>query len=253
MLIRFAALADIHGNADALRAVLADIDAFGVSDLVVLRDHFSGPLDAAGTATLLHSRQLSAIRGNHDRYLIETPRHEMHPSDAVAYDQLSTRDLSWLRSLPATLTIDDILLCHATPTDDETYWLETLTPDGTPHAAPLNLITPHVTDLPHSLILCAHTHVPRSIRIPDGPLIVNPGSVGCPAYDDIHPVPHIMQTGTPDASYALLERGPGGWHATFRTLPYDASRMADAARGHGRADWAQAVTTGWLSPAANSR
>ncbi|MBL8561144.1 MAG: metallophosphoesterase family protein, partial [Gemmobacter sp.] len=41
---RFAAIADIHGNADALAAVLADIDAQGITEIVNLGDLLSGPL-----------------------------------------------------------------------------------------------------------------------------------------------------------------------------------------------------------------
>ena len=44
--MRFAAIADIHGNADALDAVLADLAREGISDVVNLGDHLSGPLHA---------------------------------------------------------------------------------------------------------------------------------------------------------------------------------------------------------------
>lgn len=51
--IRIAARADIHGNADALAATLADLGAKGADAVVILGDHFSGPLDTAGTWALL--------------------------------------------------------------------------------------------------------------------------------------------------------------------------------------------------------
>ena len=41
--MRFAAIADIHGNALALEAVLADVDAQGIGDIVNLGDMLSGP------------------------------------------------------------------------------------------------------------------------------------------------------------------------------------------------------------------
>ena len=55
---RFVLIADIHGNADALAAVLADIDARegAGAGIVNLGDHLSGPLDPAGTAALLRGR-----------------------------------------------------------------------------------------------------------------------------------------------------------------------------------------------------
>src|SRR4051812_45869014 len=51
--MRFAAIADVHGNYLALEAVLADIRAQGVSDIVNLGDMLSGPLDARRTIEIL--------------------------------------------------------------------------------------------------------------------------------------------------------------------------------------------------------
>ena len=49
---------------------------------------------------------------------------------------------------------------------------------------------------PARLVLCGHTHVPRAVQV--GPvLVVNPGSVGMPAYTDDTPVPHAIETGAP--------------------------------------------------------
>jgi hypothetical protein len=46
--MKFAAIADVHGNCFALEAVLADIAAIGITDVVNLGDHVSGPLAANG-------------------------------------------------------------------------------------------------------------------------------------------------------------------------------------------------------------
>ncbi|MEN0099242.1 MAG: metallophosphoesterase family protein, partial [Brucella pseudogrignonensis] len=92
---RFAVIADIHGNSDALAAVLADIDALNVQTIVNLGDHLSGPLAARETADMLMAREMIAIRGNHDRWLVEKAVEDMGPSDRVAYDQLEERHLAW--------------------------------------------------------------------------------------------------------------------------------------------------------------
>ena len=97
-----------------------------------------------------------------------------------------------------------------------------------------------------SLILCGHTHIPRIVRLRDGRFVVNAGSVGCPGYVGGEPVPHIVQTGTPDACYAVLERSLLGWQATFRLVPYDPAAMARLAELNGAPAWAKAVRTGWL-------
>ena len=59
------------------------------------------------------------------------------------------------------------------------------------------------TGITQSLILCAHTHLARAVRLRDGRLMVNPGSVGWPGYRDTHPFPHVIEAGTPDARYAI--------------------------------------------------
>jgi diadenosine tetraphosphatase ApaH/serine/threonine PP2A family protein phosphatase len=69
------------------------------------------------------------------------------------------------------------------------------------------------------IILCGHTHVPRVIRLRDGRMIVNPGSVGLPGYDGQAPVSYVVEVGTPHACYAILERTKGGWSATIRYIP----------------------------------
>ena len=58
--MRLAAIADIHGNASALEAVLADITAQGIADIVNLGDHLSGPLEAGRTAEVVGG-QLQAV------------------------------------------------------------------------------------------------------------------------------------------------------------------------------------------------
>ncbi|APZ51603.1 metallophosphoesterase family protein [Salipiger abyssi] len=243
---RFAVLADIHGNADALRAVLQDIDAQGIGTVLNLGDMFSGPLAAGETWALLHDRAFPTVRGNHDRYLIEQRPEEMQPSDRAAHDDLPPEALDWLRNLPVRLELDEALLCHATPRDDQTYWLEDVSAEGHVHPATHASVAERLGAVTQPLILCAHTHLPRIARHGDQ-LIVNPGSVGCPGYADTHPVPHVMQTGTPDACYALLTRAGARWQVTHRHVPYDSTRMAALARARGREDWAEAVAMGWLT------
>ena len=50
---RFAVIADIHSNSDALKAVLQDISDQGVKSVDNLGDHLSGPMAARATAELL--------------------------------------------------------------------------------------------------------------------------------------------------------------------------------------------------------
>jgi diadenosine tetraphosphatase ApaH/serine/threonine PP2A family protein phosphatase len=84
------------------------------------------------------------------------------------------------------------------------------------------------------------------VRLRDGRLIVNPGSVGAPAYDDDLPYFHKMEAGHPFASYAIIEKSAGHWLPSFRNVAYDFQAMADIAAHNGRQEWASGLSTGWL-------
>jgi predicted phosphodiesterase len=245
--MRFAAIADVHGNHLALQAVIADIRAAGIADIVNLGDVASGPLDARRTMDALMALDAVHVLGNHDRWLIDRPVEQMGPWERPAYAQLEARHLDWLRTVPMTrIYRDRVFLCHATPADDNVYWLETVTPEGAVKLAPLDAIEKHAEGIPQSLILCGHTHIARAVRLRDGRLIVNPGSVGSPGFSYHVPYPHVIEAGTPDARYAILDLTSAGWQVTFRHVPYDHEAMAAVARANGDLEFAAALATGWI-------
>jgi diadenosine tetraphosphatase ApaH/serine/threonine PP2A family protein phosphatase len=126
------------------------------------------------------------------------------------------------------------------------YWLDIVHPDGAVALSPLDRIEQFASGLTQSLILCAHTHLARAVRLRDGRLIVNPGSVGCPGFRDKHPYPHVVEAGTPHARYAILELVDGAWQVTFRHVAYDHETMAALARRNGQPELANALATGWI-------
>lgn len=245
--MRFAAIADIHGNHLALEAVLADIREQGITEIVNLGDCFSGPLTAGKTADMLLELNAPTVRGNHDRYLVELAPEAMHVSDRAAHSELAERHLEWLGALPVSIVyLDEVYLCHATPADDNVYWLESVSTDGQVYLKLLEEIEALAAGIDFPLILCGHTHIPRLVRLSDGRLIVNPGSVGCPAYDDDLPYFHKVEAGHPFASYAILEKIGNTWLPVFRQVAYDHMAMAKLAAQNGREEWASGLATGWL-------
>ena len=245
--MRFAAIADVHGNHLALEAVLADIRAHGVTDIVNLGDMASGPLDARRTMDRLMALDAVHVLGNHDRWLIDRPVEKMGAWERPAYPQLNAAHFDWLRTVPATRVFrDQVFLCHATPADDDVYWLEAVTPEGAVTMAPLDAIEKEAEGISLPLILCGHTHVARAVRLRDGRLVVNPGSVGGPGFSYNVPFAHRIEAGTPDARYAILELTPAGWSVTFRHVPYDNAAMAALARRNGDREFALALSTGWV-------
>jgi diadenosine tetraphosphatase ApaH/serine/threonine PP2A family protein phosphatase len=245
--MRFAAIADVHGNYLALEAVLADIRAQRINEIVNLGDMASGPLEARRAMDALMALDAVHVLGNHDRWLIDRPVEKMGSWERPAYAQLETRHFDWLRTVPPTQVFrDQVFLCHATPADDNVYWLETVTPDGSVRMSPLEAIEKEAEGIPQSLILCAHTHIARAVRLGDGRLVVNPGSVGVPGFSYNVPFPHLIEAGAPDARYAILELASGSWRVTFRHVPYDNNAMAELARRSGDAEFASALSTGWI-------
>ena len=245
--MRFAAIADVHGNDLALEAVIADIRGQGIDEIVDLGDMASGPLDARKTRDALMALDAVHVLGNHDRYLIDRPPEKMGSWDRPAYAQLDKVHLDWLRTVPPTRVYRDrVFLCHATPASDQVYWLETVLPDGSVRMASREAIEKAAEGISQRLILCGHTHIARAVRLGDGRLIVNPGSVGSPGYRDTHPFPHLIEAGTPDARYAILELIDETWRVTFRHVLYDHDAMAALARRNGQPELASALATGWI-------
>lgn len=246
--MRIAVVSDIHGNLDALTAVLADIRARHCDLTVNLGDILSGPLQPVETADLLIGLNLPTIRGNHERQLLDTPRPRMGASDAYARDALRADQLDWIAALPATLALNDaVYLCHGTPGDDLEYFLEHLDEDG-PRAADTAEATRRAGAIAHALILCGHTHVPRTLRLDDGRLLANPGSVGLQAYRADYPRPHAMEVGDPRARYAIADDAAGRWRIEPIAVDYDHEAAAARALRNGRADWAHALRTGRVGP-----
>lgn len=147
-------------------------------------------------------------------------------------------------SLPERLWIfEEVLLVHGAPDNDLTYFLETVDEEGLRPASE-DEVRSRLSGIAAEVTLCGHTHLPRSIRLDDGRMIVNPGSVGLPAYEDVCPFPHKIQTGSPHSRYAIVEKKNGRWSAEMIAIVYDWEEAAAIAEMRGRADWARALRTG---------
>ena len=57
---------------------------------------------------------------------------------------------------------------------------------------------------------------------------------------------HVVEAGTPDARYAILELRDGNWRVTLRHVPYDHGAMAALARQNGRPELSSLLATGWI-------
>jgi putative phosphoesterase len=231
--LRLAVISDVHGNGPALDAVLDDIAHQGADAILCLGDHVSGPIDPAGCADRLMAISGPVIRGNHDRWLVE--RENLDMVDRFALLRLRPEHRAWLEAMPATaIFAGEIFLCHGTPDSDETMWLDNLW-DGRETSLPDEAsVTGYAEGLDYPVMLCGHTHIARSVRLRDGRLIINPGSVGLQ-----------LVYGSPDARYAMIERRNGRWLTSLRAVQYDHEAAARMALANGFAQWAEPLSTGW--------
>ncbi len=245
--MRIAVLADIHGNLLALEAVLADVAGEAPDLIVNLGDCLAGPLWPRETMERLAALEAPTVRGNHDRQMAVLPADAMGPSDRYAHDQVETCDLEWLGALPGELQVaPGVRAFHATPGQDDVYLLDEVA-EGRLVRAGIDGIAARLGANDAGVVLCGHSHRPDAVRLPGGPLIVNPGSVGCPAYEDSSPPAHVSELGSPHARYAILDLRPGGdANVTFKAISYRHELAAQRAQANGRPEWAHALMTGLM-------
>jgi predicted phosphodiesterase len=247
--MRVALISDIHGNRWALGAVLEHIAGQRVDAIWNLGDMLSGPLEPAATAEMLMPLALPTIQGNCERQLLACAEQRGGRSDQFAFEHTEARHHDWLRGLPATLVPDaNVLLCHGTPRSDLEPMLETVELEG---QRPARYAEVEARAHGHAarLIACGHTHVPRLMQVSGGRVIVNPGSVGLQAYDDEHPLAppalYYVETGSPHASYAIVDQVDRGWQISLHRVAYDWQSAAACAERNDRPEWAHALRTGF--------
>ena len=100
-----------------------------------------------------------------------------------------------------------------------------------------------LSNIKQEIILCGHSHQPQLVQLPTGKIIVNPGSVGLPAYQDELPHVHFMETGSPHARYCIISK-KNKWHFEHLAIPYDWEKASVLAAKNNRPDWVKWLQTG---------
>jgi predicted phosphodiesterase len=184
-----AALFDVHANAPALEAVLADGAA--EADAVVFGGDLvcgAWPRETLELALSLGDRA-HFVRGNWERLVVEQSPKQPTP---WLRERIGDTDVDW----PFALTLDDVLYVHATPRRDD------------------ELVVPGIDRgwdaFTEPFVVCGHSHIQYDVTL-DGRRIVNPGSVGNP-------------TVRPAAWWALID----GDDVELRTTEYDTEATAAA-------------------------
>ncbi|UOO91882.1 metallophosphoesterase family protein [Vitreoscilla stercoraria] len=246
--MRYAVISDIHANVWALEAVLQDLAKHGVDAIVQLGDVLYGPLAPQATFECLQAASVPVwqIKGNQDDEILQAmDSPTLSATMAFVLQELSPQAIAWLRALPNTCSPQaELFACHGTPLGNTEYWLEDVS-SGQPRLATDQTLLQRLACRTEAVLLCGHSHIPRHVRLNNGQTIINPGSVGLPAYEDALPWPHQMQTFRPDAAYGILEhQAHGVWQWQQYWCAYHHAEAAAQAQGLHRFDWAYALQSG---------
>jgi predicted phosphodiesterase len=247
--VRTGLLSDIHGNAWALEAVLEDAAARRVDRWINLGDVLYGPLAPLETYRLLTGVDAVTVCGNEDRLVHETASGQAggNPTVDFVLRECGPEPVEWLRALPPAAEVHGAFYaCHGAPESDTEYLLEDVSSGRATIRAPDGILR-LLGGVRAPVVVCGHSHIHRTVQLPEGPLVVNPGSVGLPAYDDDSPVRHRMETFSPNAAYAIMERRGDGWLIEHYAVPYDYRRAVRRASHLGRGDWARWLTWGCVT------
>jgi putative phosphoesterase len=230
-----ALISDIHGNGVALDAIVADVAARDVDEIVCLGDVAAGGPQPRQVIRRLRDLGCRAIRGNADGWLLdglpagrsETTR-RLHETVAWTRAQLDDHDLAYLGALPASLrcSVDGVeLLCvHGSPRSDLEPLLATTGDDA------LNEV---LADAGAHVLAAGHTHL-QLLRWQVDCLLLNPGSVGLPLGATAGSAPPLPAS----AEYALVTAGDGDVEIAFRRLPTDVDALRAASAAMPQPTWA---------------
>ena len=210
------ALYDIHGNVDALEAVLADPRAADPDVVVVGGDAVPGPFARATLTRLEELREpVRWIRGNGEREVAEAIGAPPPADDdlaartaAITAAEIGDEQARALGELPLTVELDGVLFCHASPRRDDEMLTRLSSPERWEGA--LGGVTA-------PLVVAGHTHQ-QDDRVVGDVRFVNAGSVGLPYEGDgaarwlwvADGVPELRHTGY-DAGGAGARILAAGW------------------------------------------
>lgn len=191
--MKIAVISDIHGNMEALEAVMNDIKKENCDKIFALGDYAMAGPEPSATLNWFIDKQFDKnyklIQGNTDNMIVnysESLYQELYTKAPVMaealkndYSAINYIQRDFLKKLPQTLEVEEegvkILLVHGSPRKNN----EDIHPDLTIHQ-----IEEIISGVDASVILCGHTHIPCGYQTSDKKTVVNVGSVGRPFTQD---------------------------------------------------------------------
>lgn len=216
-MIKVAVISDIHGNMQALEAVLKDIEVEKCDKIFCLGDlAMAGPEPVKvieKIKDLYEQCNFTLIQGNTDEMIAEyspaiIDKVKAFPIMAKALENdvkiIPDNLKEFLRNLPKQEQLEiegvTILLVHGSPRKND----ENISPD-----LPVEKIEEMLEGVDADLIFCGHTHIPCGYQTSSGQTVVNDGSVGRPF------------TPNPQACYVVVTFDNGGFEIKHKFVDYD--------------------------------
>ncbi len=227
----YAVISDIHGNLEALEAVLEDVPD-GTEKIYCLGDVIGYGASPNECCRLVREREMPLISGNHDLAVTDLSMNLawFNPVAAAAIEwtreQLTEENASFLGTRPRTVQGEGTLFVHGSVRDPDEYIL-----NGAVARENLEVLKKQYPDV--RVCFFGHTHVKAVAPTPDnlssdyldltigGPYLVNPGSVGQPRDGDTF------------ASYVLAENTPDTVQVAYRSVEYDIEKAQAKIRAAG--------------------
>ncbi|RSI77511.1 metallophosphoesterase family protein [Streptococcus mitis] len=218
---KIAILSDIHGNATALEAVIADAKNQGVSEYWLLGDIFlPGPGENDLLALLKDLPITATVRGNWDDCVLEALDGQYGLEDLqevqllrmtqYLMERMDPDQIAWLRSLPmvAKKEIDGLRFSLSHNLPDKNYGSDLLVDNDTDN---FDQLLDEETDV----AVYGHVHKQLLRYGSQGQQIINPGTIGMPYFDWEALKNHRAQ-------YAVIEVEDGELvNILFRKVAYD--------------------------------
>jgi diadenosine tetraphosphatase ApaH/serine/threonine PP2A family protein phosphatase len=126
--MKLAIISDIHGNYDALRQVLADIDRCSVDQIVSLGDNIGYGPESDRVVQKLIALDIRSVLGNHE-LAIKNPKYLNWFNPVARKSLLKTRDLLsessilFVKSLEPYLSFDGCRCVHGFPPDSPLIYM----------------------------------------------------------------------------------------------------------------------------------
>lgn len=166
--MRYAIISDIHGNAEALQAVLNDIKTRAIDSIVCLGDIVGYYPDPESCVEMVRNHATLCVAGNHDYAAIgriDTQNFTYYAFAAMEWTKqnISERAKEFLRSLPLTIEKDNMFFTHSSPSNPQDW--SYVFPDSE------EAVFEAFNSLVFPLNFIGHTHWP-SIMIQEGDRII---------------------------------------------------------------------------------